>query len=60
METTDAAQIFGALSQDVRLAVLRLLISVGPTGLPAGVIAESIGLPSSTASFHLSALERAA
>jgi protein-tyrosine-phosphatase/DNA-binding transcriptional ArsR family regulator len=59
METTDAAQIFGALSQDVRLAVLRLLISAGPTGLPAGVIAERIGLPSSTASFHLSALERA-
>ena len=55
----DAAQIFGALSQDVRLAVLRLLISAGPTGLPAGVIAERIGLPSSTASFHLSALERA-
>lgn len=59
METMDAAHIFGALSQDVRLAVLRLLISAGPTGLPAGVIAERIGLPSSTASFHLSALERA-
>lgn len=59
MESTDAALIFGALSQEARLAVLRLLIAAGPTGLPAGVIAERIGLPSSTASFHLSALERA-
>jgi protein-tyrosine-phosphatase/DNA-binding transcriptional ArsR family regulator len=59
MEITDAVQIFGALAQDARLAVLRLLVSAGPTGLPAGVIAERLGLPSSTASFHLSALERA-
>jgi protein-tyrosine-phosphatase/DNA-binding transcriptional ArsR family regulator len=59
MEITQATHIFGALSQEARLAVLRLLISAGPTGLPAGVIADRIGLPPSTASFHLSALERA-
>jgi protein-tyrosine-phosphatase/DNA-binding transcriptional ArsR family regulator len=59
METTDAAQIFGALSQDTRLAVLRLLIATGPNGLPAGQIADQLGLPTSTASFHLSALEKA-
>lgn len=59
MEMMDAIQIFSALSTEVRLAVLRLLVSAGPTGLPAGIIAERIGLPSSTASFHLSALERA-
>ena len=41
MESTDAALIFGALSQEARLAVLRLLIAAGPTGLPAGVIAEA-------------------
>ena len=59
MELIDAAQIFGALSQDARLLVLRLLISAGPNGLPAGEIADRLGLPASTASFHLSALERA-
>jgi protein-tyrosine-phosphatase/DNA-binding transcriptional ArsR family regulator len=59
VETSDAAQIFAALSQETRLAVLRLLISVGPNGLPAGAIAERIGQPASTTSFHLSALERA-
>ena len=60
METSDAADVFGALGQETRLAVLRLLIEAGPNGLPAGDIAERVGMPPSTASFHLSALERAA
>jgi arsenate reductase len=59
MESTEAAQIFGALSQDTRLAVLRLLLGAGPNGLPAGEIADRLGLPASTTSFHLGALERA-
>ena len=59
MEVTAAAQVFGALSQETRLAVLRLLIAAGPSGLPAGEIADRLGLPASTTSFHLSALERA-
>ncbi len=59
METVEAALIFGALSQDTRLAVLRLLIAAGPNGLPAGQIAERLGLPTSTTSFHLGALGRA-
>lgn len=59
METVAAAQAFAALSQETRLAVLRLLISAGPSGRPAGEIADHLGLPASTTSFHLSALERA-
>jgi ArsR family transcriptional regulator, arsenate/arsenite/antimonite-responsive transcriptional repressor / arsenate reductase (thioredoxin) len=59
VEIKEASQVFAALSQETRLAVLRLLISAGPNGLPAGEIAERLGLPGSTASFHLSALERA-
>ena len=59
MESKDASQVFAALSQETRLAVLRLLIAAGPNGLPAGEIAERLGLPGSTTSFHLSALERA-
>ena len=59
MEITDASQVFAALSQETRLGVLRLLIEAGPNGLPAGEIAERLGLPGSTTSFHLSALERA-
>ena len=59
MELNDATQIFGALSQDTRLGALRLLIAAGPNGVPAGQIAEQLGLPHSTTSFHLAALERA-
>jgi len=59
MESSDAARAFAALSQDARLDLLRLLIAEGPTGLPAGELARRLGLPASTTSFHLAALERA-
>ena len=59
MEATDAAAAFAALSVETRLALLRLLMAAGPTGLPAGDLAASLALPPSTTSFHLAALERA-
>src|SRR6476646_11699032 len=59
MESSQMAQMFGALSRQTRLTVLRLLVAAGPSGLPAGEIAERLGLPASTTSFHLAALERA-
>ncbi len=59
MEIESAARIFGALGQERRLAVLRLLIARGPNGLSAGELADRVGMPASTTSFHLSALERA-
>lgn len=59
MESKDAAPLFAALAQETRLDLLRLLIAAGPTGRPAGEIASALGLPASTASFHLAALERA-
>ena len=59
MESSEAATAFAALSQDARLNLLRLLMAEGPTGLPAGDLAARLGLPASTTSFHLAALERA-
>lgn len=59
MEARDAALILAALAQETRLDLLRLLIAEGPNGLPAGDIATRLGVPASTLSFHLSALERA-
>lgn len=59
MESNQAATILGALAQETRLDLLRLLMAAGPGGLPAGEIATRLGLPNSTLSFHLSALERA-
>src|SRR5271165_5556512 len=59
MEIDAAVAILAALAQESRLAALRLLIERGPDGLPAGTIADRLGLPASTTSFHLSALARA-
>jgi protein-tyrosine-phosphatase/DNA-binding transcriptional ArsR family regulator len=59
MEPSEAAEIFAALAQESRLGVLRLLIAQGPTGLSAGELAGRLGMPSSTTSFHLNALEHA-
>jgi ArsR family transcriptional regulator, arsenate/arsenite/antimonite-responsive transcriptional repressor / arsenate reductase (thioredoxin) len=59
MESSSAAQIFGALAQESRLGILRLLLAQGPNGLSAGELVERLGIPASTTSFHLSALEGA-
>jgi len=48
-----------ALAQDSRLEVFRLLVRAGPDGVPAGHIAERLGLPSATLSFHLNQLRQA-
>jgi ArsR family transcriptional regulator len=41
------------------LTIFRLLVEQGPEGLPAGVIAEKIGLQPSSLTFHLQHLTRA-
>jgi DNA-binding transcriptional ArsR family regulator len=59
METREALAALAALSQETRLAVFRLLVQEGPNGLPAGAIAEALGVAPSTMSSHLAQLERA-
>jgi ArsR family transcriptional regulator, arsenate/arsenite/antimonite-responsive transcriptional repressor len=59
MEKAEAVAALGALAQDSRLDVYRLLVQAGPEGLPAGRIGEQLGLPSATLSFHLSTLRHA-
>jgi DNA-binding transcriptional ArsR family regulator len=59
MDEIHATQALGALAQPTRLAVFRLLVREGPEGLPAGVVAEKIGVQPATLSFHLAQLERA-
>ena len=59
MEKTDAMAALAALAQETRLDIFRLLVQAGPEGLPAGRLAEQLGLPSATLSFHLSQLRHA-
>jgi ArsR family transcriptional regulator len=59
METKQAVQALGALAQDTRLGVYRLLVQAGPEGMAAGSIGEKLDLPPATLSFHLAGLSRA-
>src|SRR5262249_61227528 len=46
----------GALAQETRLDIFRLLVQRGPEGMPAGEIGSRLGQPSPTMSFHLTQL----
>lgn len=60
MNERQALGAFAALSQETRLRIVRLLVTAGPDGLPAGTIGEAMdGASSSRMSFHLSHLEQA-
>jgi ArsR family transcriptional regulator, arsenate/arsenite/antimonite-responsive transcriptional repressor len=48
-----------ALAQETRLALFRMLVEEGPSGLPAGVLAERLDVPPSSLSFHLRTLQHA-
>lgn len=59
MQNKQAITILSALAQESRLAVYRLLIEHAPEGLAASAIAEKLGLPNATLSFHLKELSHA-
>lgn len=56
MKSASAITALAALAQEHRLAAFRLLVQAGPEGLPAGRIAETLGLPNSSLSHHLAQL----
>lgn len=59
MESEIVIRALGALAQEHRLALFRLLVQAGPEGLAAGAIAEALGVPASSLSFHLAQLANA-
>jgi ArsR family transcriptional regulator len=59
MQPPEAVHALGALAHEHRLAIYRLLVERGPDGLPAGVIAERLGIAPSSLTFHLQHLQRA-
>jgi ArsR family transcriptional regulator len=58
MRTDHAVDALASLAQEHRLSIFRLLVQAGKDGLAAGVIAEKLGVPPSSLSFHLAHLTR--
>jgi ArsR family transcriptional regulator, arsenate/arsenite/antimonite-responsive transcriptional repressor len=59
MHTDEAIEALAALAHEHRLAIFRLLVERGPDGLCAGEVADAVGLPPSSLTFHLQHLNRA-
>ena len=59
MKAESAIEALAALAQEHRLALFRLLVRAGEKGMPAGAIADSLGVPNSSLSFHLAQLRNA-
>ena len=59
MKAASAIEALGALAQEHRLALFRLLVQAGDKGMAAGTIAETLSVPNSSLSFHLTQLRNA-
>jgi DNA-binding transcriptional ArsR family regulator len=59
VQAISAIEALGALAQEHRLAVFRRLVQAGENGLAAGAIADALGIPNSSLSFHLAQLRKA-
>ena len=58
MTTDQSIAALAALAHEHRLAAYRLLVEAGPNGLSAGLVAERLGIPPSSLTFHLQQLFR--
>lgn len=59
MDELDIVRALAALAQEHRLRIFRLLVKQGPSGMPAGEIADQVGISPTNTSFHLKELDRA-
>lgn len=59
MDEKQIVAALAALAQEHRLRIFRLLVAHGPSGMPAGEIADRIGIGATNMSFHLKELDRA-
>jgi DNA-binding transcriptional ArsR family regulator len=59
MDKSDAVEALGALAQETRLEIFRLLVQAGDHGMAAGQIGVRLKLPPATLSFHLNQLRHA-
>jgi ArsR family transcriptional regulator, arsenate/arsenite/antimonite-responsive transcriptional repressor len=59
MDKADVVAALAALAQEHRLEIYRLLVQAGPGGMAAGEVANGVGIPPNTLSFHLDRLRHA-
>lgn len=59
MESKAVILSLGALAQETRLGIFRMLVKRGPEGFTPGEIAERLSIPANTLSFHLKELQTA-
>ena len=59
MKDQTVIKSLSALAQEHRLAAFRLLVQAGNEGMTAGALAEALGVPNSSLSFHLTQLTNA-
>ena len=59
MKIEYAAKQLEALGNPTRLSVYRLLIQMGPDGVPVGKVQEALKIPASTLSHHIAKLMQA-
>lgn len=59
MDETRIVASLAALAHQHRLRIFRLLVKQGPTGMPAGEIADRVGISPTNTSFHLKELDQA-
>lgn len=59
MESETVVRALAALAQMTRLAIFRLLVQAGPTGMSAGEIGAELKIAPATLSFHLKEMSHA-
>jgi DNA-binding transcriptional ArsR family regulator len=59
MKASVVVKALGALAQESRLGIFRLLVERGPEGFTPSELAERLSVPAPTLSFHLKELQHA-
>ena len=59
MDERQALSALAAMAQEHRLRIVRHLVTAGPDGIAAGVLADAVGVSTSNVSFHLKELDAA-
>lgn len=59
MNENEVVKSLAALAQPVRLQVFRALVIAGPRGMTPSTMAQGLGMPASSLSFHLKELANA-